>query len=69
MMEIISLGGKTGVFLEEARYDDLLETIRILQDIIPKTKKNLEWYLEDYDDESGRFDWGDGDKAEGRELL
>ena len=37
--------------------------------IKPVAKKNLDWYLEDYDNESERFDWGTDDEPKGRELL
>ena len=33
------------------------------------TKKTLDWYLADYDDELDRFDWCDSDEPKGRELL
>ena len=32
-------------------------------------KKSLEWYLEDYDDELDRYDWGSSDEPKGREVL
>jgi len=32
-------------------------------------KKTLDWYLDDYDDEPDRYDWGDSDEPKGRELL
>ena len=37
--------------------------------IKPKTKKTLSWYLEDYENESDRYDWGSSDEPKGRELL
>lgn len=37
--------------------------------IIPTAKKTLEWYLDSYDDEPDRFDWGWSDEPKGRELL
>lgn len=37
--------------------------------ITPTTKKPLSWYLEDYDNESDRYDWGDLDEPKGRELI
>jgi antitoxin MazE len=37
--------------------------------IKPVSKKTLEWYLESYDDELDRYDWGDSDAPRGRELL
>ena len=32
-------------------------------------KKTLSWYLDSYDEELDRYDWGDSDKAKDRELL
>jgi antitoxin MazE len=37
--------------------------------IKPVTQKTLDWYLEGYDSEPDRYDWGDSDKPKGRELL
>ena len=37
--------------------------------IRPSQKKTLEWYLESYDNELDRYDWGDMDEPKGRELL
>ncbi|MCL2199318.1 MAG: AbrB/MazE/SpoVT family DNA-binding domain-containing protein [Defluviitaleaceae bacterium] len=37
--------------------------------IIPTTKKSLAWYLESYDDDTDRYDWGNTDEPKGRELL
>lgn len=37
--------------------------------IKPVTKKTLAWYLESYDDELDRYDWGSSDGPKGRELL
>ena len=37
--------------------------------IKPVAKKTLDWYLEGYDNESDRYDWGTSDEAKGRELL
>jgi len=37
--------------------------------IVPAAKKTLDWYLEGYDDEPDRYDWGDCDEPKGRELL
>jgi len=37
--------------------------------IVPAAKKTLAWYLEGYDDEADRYDWGDCDEPKGRELL
>ena len=32
-------------------------------------KKTLSWYLEGYDSNNDRYDWGDLDELKGRELL
>ena len=32
-------------------------------------KKTLSWYLEGYEDELDRYDWGSLEEAKGRELL
>ena len=32
-------------------------------------KKTLGWYLDGYEDEPDRYDWGDLDEPKGRELL
>ena len=37
--------------------------------IKPVAKKNLDWYLEGYDDDLDRYDWADSDEPKGRELL
>jgi len=37
--------------------------------IVPVKKKPLMWYLEGYDNEPDRYDWGDSDEPKGRELL
>jgi len=37
--------------------------------IKPTSKKTIEWYLEGYDGESDRYDWGDLDEPKGRELI
>ena len=37
--------------------------------IKPASKKTIEWYLEGYDSENDRYDWGDLDEPKGRELI
>ena len=37
--------------------------------ITPIVNKTLDWYLEGYDNEPDRYDWGDSDEPKGRELL
>ena len=37
--------------------------------IVPTAKKTLAWYLDGYDNETDRYDWGDSDEPKGRELL
>ena len=37
--------------------------------IKPVTKKTIDWYLEGYDNQPDRYDWGDTDEPKGRELL
>ena len=37
--------------------------------IKPIVKKTLSWYLDGYDDEPDRYDWGGSDEPKGRELL
>ena len=37
--------------------------------ITPVTKKTLEWYLEGYEGELDRYDWGTDDNPVGRELI
>jgi len=37
--------------------------------IKPITKKTIEWYLEGYDRELDRYDWGASDEPRGRELI
>jgi len=37
--------------------------------ISPTTKKTLSWYLDGYDNELDRYDWGNHDEPKGRELL
>jgi len=37
--------------------------------IVPTAKKTLTWYLDGYDDELDRYDWGDSNEPKGRELL
>ena len=37
--------------------------------IRPVVKKTLDWYLEGYDNEPDRYDWGRLDEPKGRELL
>jgi antitoxin MazE len=32
-------------------------------------RKTLSWYLEGYDNDGDRYDWGETDRPEGRELL
>ena len=32
-------------------------------------RKTLGWYLEGYDNKDDRYDWGETDEPEGRELL
>ena len=32
-------------------------------------KKTLDWYLDGYDGDLDRYDWGDSDLPKGRELL
>ena len=32
-------------------------------------RKTLAWYLDGYDGESDRYDWGGSDEPKGRELL
>ena len=32
-------------------------------------KKALLWYLEGYDEQSDRYDWGGSDEPKGRELI
>ena len=32
-------------------------------------KKTLSWYLEGYDNNNERYDWGETDEPKGRELL
>jgi len=32
-------------------------------------KKTLNWYLEGYDNQNDRYDWGDDGEPKGRELL
>jgi len=32
-------------------------------------RKTLDWYLEGYDNKGDRYDWGEIDMPEGRELL
>lgn len=50
--------------------DEVEITVRDNSLIIkPITKKTLDWYLEGYDGEPDRYDWGDSDVPKGRELL
>jgi antitoxin MazE len=37
--------------------------------IMPTAKKPLSWYLESYDNEPDRYDWGSSDEPKGRELI
>ena len=37
--------------------------------IMPTAKKSLEWYLDGYEDEPDRYDWGSSDMPKGREML
>jgi len=37
--------------------------------IMPTTNKTLAWYLDGYDDEPDRYDWGSSDEPKGRELI
>ena len=37
--------------------------------IKPIAKKTLDWYLEGYDGELDRYDWGNLDEPKGRELF
>ena len=37
--------------------------------IMPTTKKTLDWYLDGYESDSDRYDWGSMDEPQGRELL
>jgi len=37
--------------------------------ITPIEKKSLSWYLEGYENEPDRYDWGASDEPKGRELL
>ena len=37
--------------------------------IRPTSKKTLDWYLDGYDGEPDRYDWGSSDEPKGRELL
>ena len=37
--------------------------------IAPTAKKTLAWYLDGYEGDLDRYDWGDSDIPKGRELL
>ena len=37
--------------------------------IIPTTEKTLDWYLDGYENEPDRYDWGSTGEPKGRELL
>ena len=37
--------------------------------IKPSAKKTLDWYLEGYEDELDRYDWGALDEPKGREVM
>jgi len=37
--------------------------------IFPKAKKTLDWYLDGYENEPDRYNWGNLDEPKGRELL
>jgi len=37
--------------------------------IMPAAKKTLNWYLEGYENEQDRYDWGITDEPKGRELI
>jgi antitoxin MazE len=37
--------------------------------ITPTAKKTLAWYLDGYDNELDRYNWGNSDEPKGRELL
>jgi antitoxin MazE len=53
------------------RLNDEVE-IRTRKDTLvikPTAKKTLAWYLDGYDSELDRYDWGNSDEPKGRELL
>ena len=37
--------------------------------IKPVVKKTIDWYLEGYDGEPDRYDWGEDDSPKGREIF
>ena len=37
--------------------------------IKPVSKKTLSWYLDGYEDELDRYEWGDSEEPKGRELI
>ena len=37
--------------------------------IVPTAKKSLSWYLDGYEDDLDRYDWGSSDMPKGREIL
>jgi len=39
------------------------------QNNAPIVNKTLSWYLESYDDEPDRYDWGSSDEPKGHKLL
>lgn len=42
---------------------------KCLENSVASQGKNIEWYLESYEDEEDRYDWGDKGEPKGRELL
>ena len=46
-----------------------IEARRNMLVIKPTVKKTLDWYLEDYNSELDRYDWGNTEEPKGRELL
>jgi len=37
--------------------------------IKPEKQKSLSWYLEGYENETDRYDWGSSSEPKGRELI
>lgn len=37
--------------------------------LAPTGKKSLTWYLDSYGDDHDRYDWGESNEPQGRELL
>ena len=37
--------------------------------IFPTANKSLAWYLDGYENDSDRYDWGQSDAPKGRELI